>query len=401
MAAPRQEIRLEDKLPEPISHYTDAVRCGDFLFMSGAGPFDKDLKLIGQGDVAAQARATCENIEKMLDAAGMSFQDIAYFKILLDNVRDQDKINPVRQTFFGDARPAGVLVGVQELALPGMMIEIEAVAYKPSGGAPARQEIVVDGLAPPRHHETHVVKCGDFAFFSLMGPLDANGNAAHVGDPLAQAEVSHQNMQRMAEAAGMDLSDVAKVTVWIEKVADRQLLNPARAKYFGKGRPTSAMIGTKELAVPGFHHAIECIAYKASPGNAPRKEWVVENYREPISHYTDAVQCGDILFVSGAGGINKDLSVVGERDCEMQAEKTFENIGRMLDAAGFTFDEVVKVSVYHTHVLERTMINPVRKKVFPNTLPASTLFGIKELALEPLRLEIESVAYRAGAGKAA
>ena len=127
----------------------------------------------------------------------------------------------------------------------------------------------------------------------------------------------------------------------------------------------------------------------------------MENYREPISHYTDAVQCGDILFVSGAGGINKDLSVVGERDCEMQAEKTFENIGRMLDAAGFTFDEVVKVSVYHTHVLERTMINPVRKKVFPNTLPASTLFGIKELALEPLRLEIESVAYRAGAGKAA
>ena len=71
MAAPRKEIRLDDMM-EPISHYTDAVLCGDFLYMSGAGPFDKDGNVIGEGDVVKQCEVTCANIDRMLSAADMS-----------------------------------------------------------------------------------------------------------------------------------------------------------------------------------------------------------------------------------------------------------------------------------------------------------------------------------------
>ena len=127
MAAPRKEYRLDDLSP-PISHYTDAVQCGDFLFMSGAGPFDAEMNLIGERDVVKQCEVTCRNIEKMLSAAGMSYKDVVYFKVLLEDVSDGPAINPVRQAFFGDARPVSTRVGVGHLAWPGMLIEIEATA---------------------------------------------------------------------------------------------------------------------------------------------------------------------------------------------------------------------------------------------------------------------------------
>lgn len=126
----RQEYRVEG-LNEPISHYTDAVRFGDLLFISGVAPLDDDSNLVGGGDVAAQARKTFENIDKILKAAGASFADILKVTVYLTDVNDRAAINPVRQEFFGDARPASTLIGINELALPGMKIEVEAVAGLP------------------------------------------------------------------------------------------------------------------------------------------------------------------------------------------------------------------------------------------------------------------------------
>ena len=126
-SAARQEFRV-DGLAEPISHYTDAVRFGDFLFISGVAPLDQDGKLVGEGDVLAQANQVFDNLEKVLTAAGASFSDIVKVTVFLTDVRDRTVINPVRQKQFGSARPASTLIGVSELAIPGMKIEIEAVA---------------------------------------------------------------------------------------------------------------------------------------------------------------------------------------------------------------------------------------------------------------------------------
>jgi enamine deaminase RidA (YjgF/YER057c/UK114 family) len=78
--------------------------------------------------VAAQARQVFLNLKLVLDAAGASFADILKVTVYLLDVDDRKKINPVRQEFFGAARPASTLIGVRELAIPGMKVEIEAVA---------------------------------------------------------------------------------------------------------------------------------------------------------------------------------------------------------------------------------------------------------------------------------
>jgi reactive intermediate/imine deaminase len=127
----REEIRV-DVLAKPISHYTDAVRAGDLLFVSGLVAVGGDGRLVGGDDVIAQTRQVFENLRTVLDAGGCSFADVIKVTIFLTDVDDRPRINPVRQEVFGEARPASTLVEVSRLAVPGAKVEIEAVALIPS-----------------------------------------------------------------------------------------------------------------------------------------------------------------------------------------------------------------------------------------------------------------------------
>jgi 2-iminobutanoate/2-iminopropanoate deaminase len=115
----------------PISHYTDAVRAGELLFVSGCVPVDGEGRLVGGGDVVAQARQVFANVGAVLGAAGAGFADVVKVTVFLLDVDDRAAVNEVRQEVFGGTRPASTLVEVSRLAVPGARIEVEAVALLP------------------------------------------------------------------------------------------------------------------------------------------------------------------------------------------------------------------------------------------------------------------------------
>jgi 2-iminobutanoate/2-iminopropanoate deaminase len=117
-----------DGLAPPISHYTDAVAAGDTLYVSGIVPVDAQGNVVGD-DVVAQARQVFANMRLVLAAAGAEPADVVKVTVYLLDIDDRPRINPVRQEFFGDARPASTLVEVSRLAVPGARLEIEAIAH--------------------------------------------------------------------------------------------------------------------------------------------------------------------------------------------------------------------------------------------------------------------------------
>jgi 2-iminobutanoate/2-iminopropanoate deaminase len=125
----REEYSLAGGVP-PISHYTDAVRFRDTLYISGLAPLDQDLNVVSD-DVVEQTRAIFKQMKTILDMAGATFSDVLRVTVYLTDVDDRTKINPVRQEYFGDARPASTLIGVSALAIPGMKVEIEAIVGLP------------------------------------------------------------------------------------------------------------------------------------------------------------------------------------------------------------------------------------------------------------------------------
>ncbi len=126
----RKEFRIPE-LGEPISHYTHAVQFGDLVFVSGIVARGEHGELIGGDDPAAQTRQIFRNMERVLKAIGASFADVLKVTVFLTDVNDREKINPIRQEYFGAARPASTLVQIGRLALPGARVEIEFVVGLP------------------------------------------------------------------------------------------------------------------------------------------------------------------------------------------------------------------------------------------------------------------------------
>ena len=119
----------------------------------------------------------------------------------------------------------------------------------------------------------------------------------------------------------------------------------------------------------------------------------VQGLMEPISHFSDAVIGGDTLYVSGLVATNEAGDVVGAGDVVEQTRQIFRNLKRILDTAGATPADVVKVTIFMRDVDQRPLINPVRQEFFGPHRPASTLVEISRLVRDELLLEIEAVAH--------
>lgn len=126
-----QRLRLPEQLPEPISHYTDAVVADGWIWISGTLALDPTGALIGGTDVVAQAERVLENIRALLERAGAGFEDVVKVTVYLIRIEDRAAVNTVRQKFFGASRPASTLVEVSAFVVPGALVEIDAVARQP------------------------------------------------------------------------------------------------------------------------------------------------------------------------------------------------------------------------------------------------------------------------------
>ncbi len=118
-------------LMEPISHFSDAVVAGRTLYVSGLVATNEAGEVVGAGDVLEQTRQIFRNLERILDEAGATPADVAKVTIFMRDVAQRSLINPIRQEFFGQHRPASTLVEISRLVRDELLLEIEAVAQLP------------------------------------------------------------------------------------------------------------------------------------------------------------------------------------------------------------------------------------------------------------------------------
>ena len=113
--------------------YTHAVAVdgGRMVFVAGQVAFDQDGNLVGPGDLPAQADKALDNLVAALAAAGATAADVVKINTYVVSYKPADLaiVREARARFFGDQNPpASTLIGVQALAVEGLLIEIEAVA---------------------------------------------------------------------------------------------------------------------------------------------------------------------------------------------------------------------------------------------------------------------------------
>ena len=119
---------------------------------------------------------------------------------------------------------------------------------------------------------------------------------------------------------------------------------------------------------------------------------MVPGMSEPVSHFTHVVRAGRLVFVSGCVATDGDGRLVGGSDIVAQTRQVHENIKRCLTAAGATFADICKVTVFLRNIGDREKVNTVRKEYFGAHRPASTLVEISRLVRDDYLIEIEATA---------
>jgi reactive intermediate/imine deaminase len=121
-----------DTVHTPVGNYSHAVRIESadavWIWISGQVALDHDGNLVGEGDMAAQTDAVMRNLEAVLAGNGATFHHVVKVTTFVTDISRLAEVREVRGRYMQGDPPASTLVEVSALAMPGLLLEVEAVA---------------------------------------------------------------------------------------------------------------------------------------------------------------------------------------------------------------------------------------------------------------------------------
>lgn len=104
------------------------VTGGRLVFLAGMSPVDEQRRLVGAGNFDQQVEQIWTNMRRALEEAGATLADVVTMTVFLTDMSHGDRFIELRRQKFGRDFPASALIGINRLAVPGMLIEIQAIA---------------------------------------------------------------------------------------------------------------------------------------------------------------------------------------------------------------------------------------------------------------------------------
>lgn len=363
LVAAQEQVRVITPAHSPAggNRFVSAgVDTGDYLYISGQGPHRHDGTVPPTPD--AQFRQALDNVKAVLEAAGLTLDNVVYTQVYLTDLRSYPEMNRVFAEYFPKTPPARAVLGV--FALPDPPVQINAVAVR---NLDMRKAIHPPNF-PADPSSSPGILTHDRLFISGMTGVDpVTGKAP--ADPAAQVDLALDGMQAVAKAAGLELSHVVFVNPYLTSDIPSRVMNERYARRFEFGN-TPARATIEVASLPGGVHieytgvAVRDLAQRKSvrPKNMP-----------PSPTASPCVFAGDTLYCSAKSGFIPGLhGGVYAAATPHQLRQTMRNLLDNLEEAGMDFSQVVSTTVYLDDLADLPAFNEVYGQYFGPILPAST-----------------------------
>jgi enamine deaminase RidA (YjgF/YER057c/UK114 family) len=345
-------------------------------------------RIVVNGDMADQTRTAYRKIGTILRAAGLGFEDVTRVveNVTVAGVDHYAAAEAVRGEVFGSHRPAVNTVVVHRLLRPAALIEIEVTADRGGGRACAGGSGGRGAWAPAR-------AAGDVVYLSTVLPYDDAGDLVGEGDPEAQVRQIFRNAERVLAACGLGMRNVVKTLEMIrpEALEGYRYTGRPRREFLGPVYPGAA--GILQERVAGDDRVLISYDFTASRAEAAAVNPGWDRYQRLT--YSPAVRAGHLLFMSGQAALDPETGrALFPGDVAAQAEYTYSNILKVLDAAGMGPRNLIKTIEYVTPegLTGYRGVAGVRRRLLAEPWPASTGALCHSLLRKEFLIEIDPLA---------
>ena len=344
---------------------------GAYLSGHTASEHDPATKrMVVRGSMTDQVRTAYAKIGAILEAAGYGYGDVVRIVeyVKPEGIERYAEAAAVRAEVFGAHQPTVNTVPVKALLRPDAFIEIEVTA------GPAIRDLA------------------GVVFLPSVQPTDDQGNIIGAGDVVAQTRAVFEKAGKMLAALGLGFSNVVKTLDYITPAAlpNYKYTGRVRKEHLGPVYPGSAGILMPRLLHPEALIQYDFTASRETPV-AINPGWA----RYQKLTYSPAVKAGKMLFMSGQGALDPETErMLFDGDIVAQAEYTYQNILKVLEAAGGGPQHLVKTIEYVTPagLARYREVAAVRARLLREPFPASTGL-VCELLLRPeMLIEVDPFA---------
>ncbi len=338
----------------PIGPYTPGVFAGDYLYVSGQGAKRPDGQM--PDSIEAQVRQTLENVKAVVEAAGLTMNNVVYTQVYLDDISRFAVMNQIYGEYFREVPPARAVLGIAKLP-GGTPVEINAVAIRDASEKKA-VSVASRKLGEPI---SAGILTKDRLFISALRSEDS--------DPEREVELALDGMKAVVQAAGLTMQNVVFVNPYLTSKVPSTVMNRAYAKRFEFGNtPARATIEVKSLP-EGSQIEFTGVAVR----DLKTRQAIRPKNMPPSPTASPCVFAGDTLYCSAKSGFIPGLNGgVFTPAVDLQVRQTMRNLLDNLEEAGLTFENVVSTNVYLDDLSDFAVMNKLYAKYFTGVHPART-----------------------------
>jgi reactive intermediate/imine deaminase len=342
------------------STYSPGIDAGDYVYVSAQGPRRRDETLPASFD--AQVRQALDNLKAVIEAAGLTLDQVVYTQVYLDDISQYAEMDKVFGDYFGKTLPARAVLGVARLPEPHIQISAIAVRDTKDHRAVSPSDFKWNEAAAPG------VLTHDQLFISSMTGIDPTDGKVPA-DPATQVDFALDRMQTVLKAAGLELGNMVFVNPYLTAAIPHRTMNERYARRFEFGN-TPARATIEVTSLPGGAQ-IEYTGIAVRDLNQRRA--VRPKNMPPSPTASPCVFAGEILYCSAKDGfIPGPHGGVYATTTPHQLRQTMRNLLDNLEEAGMNFDQVVDTKVYLDDLSDLPAFNVVYQEYFGAVLPGRT-----------------------------